>query len=104
MTDDIQCRPRPNWEQFSLGLNCCSSLSDPTLQGKYSIHYFVGYGNYPKILCTNFSDKTAYYLNSADLDQTSPEGAVYGSTLFATAWINFLNKCKKQQQNLGKTK
>ena len=30
---------------------------------------------YPKILYTKVSDKTAY-ANSADLDQTAPEGAV----------------------------
>ena len=41
------------------------------------------YGKCPKILITKVSDKMTY-ANSADPDQTAPEGAVWsGSTLFA---------------------
>ena len=41
------------------------------------------YGKCPKILNTKVSDKMPY-ANSADPDQTAPEGAVWsGSTLFA---------------------
>ena len=41
------------------------------------------YGKCPKILYTKVTDKTAC-TNSADPDQTAPEGAVWsGSTLFA---------------------
>ena len=40
-------------------------------------------GKCPKILYTRISDKMAY-ANSADPDQTAPEGAVWSrSTLFA---------------------
>ena len=43
------------------------------------------------------------YANSADPDQTAPEGAVWsGSTLFAISISTLRNNCsKKQQQNLS---
>ena len=37
--------------------------------------FYLGYGKSPKILNTTVSDKMAY-ANSADPDQTTPEGAV----------------------------
>ena len=44
---------------------------------------YLGYSKCPKIPYTKVSDKMAY-ANSADPDQTAPEGAVWsGSTLFA---------------------
>ena len=47
------------------------------------------YGKDPKILYIKYSDKMTYmYANSADSDQTAPEGAVWsGSTLFAIPLI-----------------
>ena len=49
----------------------------------------------PKITNTKVSDKMTY-ANSADLDQTAPEGAVWsGSTLFAIPLRILSNKCIK---------
>ena len=51
-------------------------------------------GKYPRILYIKVSDKIAY-ANSADPDQTAPEGAVWsGSALFAIA-LNILWKKSK---------
>ena len=49
------------------------------------------------------SDKVAY-VNSADPDQTAPEGAVWsGSTVFAIPLIILWNNCtKKNNKNLAK--
>ena len=45
-------------------------------------NWLHAYGKYPKISNNKASDKMAY-ANSADPDQTAPEGAVWlGSTLF----------------------
>ena len=53
------------------------------------------YGKYPKILNTIVTDKMSY-ANSADPDQTAPEGAVWsGSTLFAI--LLFQETCIKKQ-------
>ena len=52
---------------------------------------------FSKILCTKVSDKMTY-ANSADPDQTSPEGAVCsGSTLFAVPASILGNNCIKSK-------
>ena len=52
------------------------------------------YGNCPEISHTNFSGKMAY-ANSADRNQTAPEGEVRsGSTLFAIPLRSFFVKLK----------
>ena len=58
--------------------------SGPRLYAYRITGYFNAYyGKCPKISYTKVSDKMAY-ANSADPDQTAPEGAVWwGSTLFA---------------------
>ena len=55
------------------------------------------YGKCLKILNTKVSDKMAY-VNSADPDQTAPEGAVWsGSTLFVILTKYFKKQlCRKQ--------
>ena len=52
---------------------------------------------FSKILCTKVSDKMTY-ANSADPDQTPPEGAVRsGSTLFAVPLSILGNNCIKSK-------
>ena len=53
-------------------LGCTSTQSN---QASLSVCRTVGYGKCPKILYSKVSDKMAY-ANSADPDQTAPEGAV----------------------------
>ena len=55
------------------------------------------YGKCPKISNSKVSDKKVY-ANSADPDQTAPEGAVWsGSTLY-DIWLSILrNKCLKSK-------
>ena len=58
------------------------------------------YGKCPKITNTKVSDKMIY-ANSADQDQTAPEGAVWsGSTLFAIPLKYFKEQLHKKR-NLG---
>ena len=72
------------WQQWRLGQTCVSRQ---------------GYSNCPKISYTKNSYKMTY-ANSADLDQTAPEGAVWsGSTLFAIPLSVLRNNCI--MQNLG---
>ena len=53
----------------------------------------MSYCKCPKISYTKESDKMEY-ANSADPDQTAPEGAVWsGSTLFAILRSIFRNNC-----------
>ena len=53
------------------------------------------YGKCPKISNTKVSDKMTY-ANSADPDQTAPEGAVWsGSPLFAIPLSILRNSCMK---------
>ena len=56
-----------------------------------------GYGKCPKISNTKFSDKKVY-ANSADPDQTAPEGVVWsGSTLFDIPLSILRNICIKSK-------
>ena len=56
-----------------------------------------GYGKCPKNSNTKVSDKMTY-ANSADSDQTAPEGAVRsGSTLFAIPLSILRNSCIKSK-------
>ena len=55
------------------------------------------YGKYPKIPYTKVSDKMQY-TNSADPDQTAPEGAVWSeSTLFVIPLNILRNNCIKSK-------
>ena len=55
------------------------------------------YGKCPKILYTKVSDKMAY-TDSADPDQTAPEGADWsGSTLFAVPLSILRTNCIKRK-------
>ena len=58
------------------------------------------YGECPKISNTKVSEKMTY-TNSADPDQTAPEGAVWsGSTLFAMP-LSILKQQVLKKRNLG---
>ena len=62
------------------------------------MYYEEEYGKCPKISNTKLSDKMTY-ANSADPDQTAPEGAVWsGSTLFAFPLSILRNSCIKKQK------
>ena len=64
--------------------------------GKFKLNY----GKCPKISYTKVSDKISY-ANSADPDQTAPEGAVWsGSTLFAIS-TEYFKKQLHRKQKLG---
>ena len=70
--------------------------------GVYVTHWslnfvWFNYGKCPKILYIKVVDKMAY-ANSADPDQTAPEGAVWsGSILFAIPLIILRNNCIKRK-------
>ena len=58
------------------------------------------YGKCPKISNTKVSNKMTYE-NSADPDQTAPEGAVWsGSTLFAIPLNILRNSCIKLKSKI----
>ena len=63
----------------------------------YCILFHVLYGKCPKLLDTKVSDKMPH-ANSADPDQTAPEGAVWsGSSLFAIQLSILWDKCMKNK-------
>ena len=67
-----------------------------------TVHTSSRYGKCPKISNTKVSDIIAY-ANSADPDQTAPEGAVWsGSSLFAIPLSSWRKKCIMKKQTLGK--
>ena len=63
----------------------------------HSIITLFDFAKCPKILYTKVSEKLAY-ANSANPDQTAPEGAVWsGSTLFAIPLIILRSSCMKSK-------
>ena len=67
----------------------------PLLSGAVNIKKNIYFSICPKISNTKVSDKMTY-ANSADPDQTAPEGAVWsGSTLFAITLNILRNNCIK---------
>ena len=60
--------------------------------------FFYYYGNHPKILLTNISDKMANR-NSADPDQTAPEGICSSNKCFWNK-TDFIKSSPREQQSL----
>ena len=99
-TDDISghlqpCDLQETTDNPEDQLSWASTQSIAVLWHLYRSKISVSFGKFPKILNNKVSDKMTY-TNSADPDQTAPEGAVWsGSTLFAIPQSFLRNSCIK---------